>query len=239
MEGNGSMGEYYDWINPTRKEYLSAVDFDQGNKLGESCSAGNVFLSALYALLDSDWKGDDFIFLGDETEVSPEEDNRVLKSLRADQQASGSVSLYDYELEAFRCVSGLFKEVESEVRPEIAHIISDKYAVNYYRIDSEDPYRGLFLREGKTFRYTINDSKKEYYDLSQTEVLGPAEDKDSVRRLDPLPFLMAFGRSYGSGYIGRWIGDRICVSDERPPEDYRDMSLVYMWENRYDINFSD
>ena len=57
------MGEYYDWVNISKKEYLSPVDFDLGSKLYESAYAGNPLLGALYDLLSSDWKGDAIVFL--------------------------------------------------------------------------------------------------------------------------------------------------------------------------------
>ena len=33
------MGEYYDWVNIDKREYISPSDFDLGNKIHESASA--------------------------------------------------------------------------------------------------------------------------------------------------------------------------------------------------------
>ena len=49
------MGEYYDWVNVDRKEYISPNDFDFGNKRTESLVRRNVFLCALRDLLSKEW----------------------------------------------------------------------------------------------------------------------------------------------------------------------------------------
>lgn len=36
-----SMGEYYDWVNVDRKEYICPSDFGMGNKLLESSNRHN------------------------------------------------------------------------------------------------------------------------------------------------------------------------------------------------------
>ena len=64
------MGEYYDWVNIDKKEYICPSDFDLGNKLHESASAGNQFRGALYNLLSTDWSGDSIVFLGDQTNIT-------------------------------------------------------------------------------------------------------------------------------------------------------------------------
>ena len=51
------MGEYYDWVNVDRKEYINPNDFDFGNKKHESMGRGNVFLCALRELLSKEWEG--------------------------------------------------------------------------------------------------------------------------------------------------------------------------------------
>lgn len=38
------MGEYYNWVNVDKKEYISPCDFGFGNKRTESLVRGNVFL---------------------------------------------------------------------------------------------------------------------------------------------------------------------------------------------------
>lgn len=60
------MGEYFIWINTDKKEYLDPYDFDYGNKFWESMTRQSEVLCALYALLDSDWKGCRIGWIGDE-----------------------------------------------------------------------------------------------------------------------------------------------------------------------------
>ena len=83
------MGEYYEWVNIDKKEYISPYDFDLGNKLYESDYAGNPLLGALYNLLSSDWKGDTIIFLGDQTPVEETDDNPVLQRLYKESMLLG------------------------------------------------------------------------------------------------------------------------------------------------------
>lgn len=58
------MGEYFNWVNVNKKEYLCPVDFDLGNESHESSHKDNSLLQALYTLLSTWWKGDQIIFLG-------------------------------------------------------------------------------------------------------------------------------------------------------------------------------
>ena len=46
------MGEYFNWVNADRQEYLSPYDFDLGRKRSESMSRGNELLKALQDLLN-------------------------------------------------------------------------------------------------------------------------------------------------------------------------------------------
>ena len=50
------MGEYYNWVNINKKEYIAPCDFGLGSKLWEAVVADNQLLGALYDLLSSDWK---------------------------------------------------------------------------------------------------------------------------------------------------------------------------------------
>ena len=119
-----TMGEYYDWVNIDKKEYICPNDFDLGNKLHESAAAGNPLLGALYNLLSTDWKGDAIVFLGDQTNITDKDTNPVLRRLSAERQAWGEPGYdADYVTEVYRCISGLFKAAEEEVRHEIEGMI--------------------------------------------------------------------------------------------------------------------
>lgn len=215
------MGQYYDWINLDKKEYICPSDFSYGNKLYESSWSWNPVLTALYELLDSDWKGDDIIFLGDYAEVE-DIDNPALNKLFdqfCEHKGEGLVEIYDYELEYYKCISGLFKAAEDEVRYEIEWMVeNDDFEFNQYRVDKRDPYKGLFERDGKQFRYTINDTKKEFFNIEETQ----SYERDGiVFHYNPLHILLCYAR-----YVepGAWLGDNIRVSNDRPDGDYTDIS---------------
>ena len=225
------MGEYYDWVNVGKKEYICPSDFNLGNKLYETAFAGNHLLGALYSLLSSEWKGDSIIFLGDETNITEKETNPVLRSLSLERQAWREPGVdADYVIDNYTCISGLFKASEKEVRDEIAYIIDNDFEYNIYGIKRENPYDGLFIRESRFFRYTINHSKKEFFDIENTRLTYTNEEGVLTTRINPLPLLMAFPGSPSDRCTGLWIGDQIEVSDTAPPSGYDDKSEEYGWD---------
>ena len=225
------MGEYYAWVNVDKKEYMCPYDFDWGQKIHESAGVGNPLLGALYSLLASDWKNDHIVFLGDETRVSEADRNPVLQRLFAERKARGEPGCeYDYVEDTYKNVSGLFKAAEETVRNEIEIMIRnddfDEY--NYYRVDKEEPYKGLFVRESSFFQYTINHSKHEFFDVNKTKLTYTNEEGILTIRINPLPLLMAFPGGFDR-CTGLWLGDLIEVTDNLPPTDYKDMSAEYFW----------
>ena len=208
------MGEYFNWVNVDKKEYLCPNDFGYGNKSHETRHKNNPVLRALHELLSSRWRGDRVIFLGDEGTIPSDTPVPVLQKL--DNQAVSS-DYFDFICENYRNVSCLFKEAETQVREEIRCYLEDLKrghpcaTINEYGIDLAAPYDGLFLQTGQSFRYVINQSKKIYYSLSETKILY--KNGDLCDYADPLPMLMAYGRSVVSGV---WLGDVIGVSDELP-----------------------
>lgn len=229
------MGEYYDWVNITKKQYICPCDFDCGNKVYETTSVGNSFLAALYELLDTDWKGDEIVFLGDETEISDHEQNKTMRQLHDKRKEWGEPGYdSDYVYECYRNVSGLFKAAEKEIREEIGYILSDhregREVTNQYGIDLDDPFKGLFIREGKQFRFIINETKREYYEIERLPIKSYTKNAETLTyQSDPLPILFAYGRTASENFTGSWIGDTIRPSNEEPPEGYRDVGTVYRW----------
>lgn len=212
------MGEYYDWINADRKEYICPSDFDLGNKLHESMGRGNAALCALRELLSKEWAGDHILFLGDEIIVPADAGNETLRMLYHQTVQAGyqNVHAYDAVIETYTNVSGLFKAAEDEVREEILFYLEDlrnerPIRRNEYGVDPIHPFEGLFLRNGKDYRYTINHTKRVCYSAEETRIID--EDQTDVICGDPLPVLMAYGRVAG---IGAWVGDIIGVGDEIP-----------------------
>lgn len=219
------MGEYYDWVNIDKKEYISPDDFDLGNKHYESVRAGNDLLGALYSLLADEWKGDLLIFLGDETQISEQDENPALQKYfeqyKHEMQA-GQIFSYAY-IDDYKNVSGLFKASEPRVREEIQTMIEyNDFDHNYYNVAPSNPFEGLFLRESKFFRYTVNHSKRVFFDIHKCRFTDTSGNRDIW--IDPLPLLMAFGRTVAGGIEGLWLGDRIAASDALPPKTYKNVS---------------
>ncbi len=211
------MGEYFDWVNIDKKEYLCPADFDLGSKRFESMQAENALLRALRELLSESWAGDRLIFLGDEclgTEYSVS--NTALDIIIADAHEYEDGYLYDGIYERYRNVSALFAAAENDVRREIGYYLEDVQngsadAINEYGIDISDPYRGLFVRQGASYVYTLDHTKRCAYSLAQTKVLY--SDGTAAKNTDPLPWLMGYGRSLDPGI---WLGDAVGVSDVLP-----------------------
>ncbi len=211
------MGEYYDWVNVDKKEYICPNDFDFGNKRTESLVRGTAFLCALRELLSKEWAGDHIFWMGDEKLISEDEDNVTLRTLYEHTVQIGYPGdAFDTVCESYKNVSGLFKAAETEVRQEIGFYLEDlknnePYMNNEYGIDAEKPFEGLFLKDGMDFRYTVNHTRKVCYSFDGTKILY--RDNTESDYVDPLPILMAYGRVTDTGI---WVGDVIGVADEIP-----------------------
>ena len=227
------MGEGYDWVNVDKREYLDPVDFDMGYKLHESMWTGDRFfpknhlLGALYALLATDWKDDQIIFLGDETTITEHDTNPVLQKILTQERQYGQPAHFTYDL--CKDISGLFKAAEAEVRADIQSMIEyGAFETNYYKVDLNAPFDGLFTRDSIFFRYTMNHTKKEFYDMGKYYVNGFTDSSNPIPRFNPLPVLMAFGKKAIHKYDGCWLGDHIGVSNAPPPQTYKNMSETYL-----------
>lgn len=221
------MGEYYNWVNVDKKEYICPNDFGFGNKKTESLVRRNAFLCALRELLSKEWKMNHVFFMGDEKQIPEDTANetlRILYSHTADHNYPGAA--FDTVCETYKNISGLFRAAEAEVRQEIEFYIDDLkrgyMSANEYGIDTERPFEGLFLRNGQDFRYTINHTKKVCYSFQVTKILHL--DGTESDYADPLPLLMGFGRSMSTG---PWLGDIIGVADEMP-EGYTLLEAIYL-----------
>ena len=215
-----TMGQYYCWVNVDKKEYLCPDDFDLGNKLHESMSADNDLLCALWELLSAEWKGDRLVFLGDECNALDEVSNVVLDILVKHQAESGITGyLFDNVYETYRNVNCLFKGAEESVRDEIAFYLNvlkleNPIRPNVYGININEPFKGLFLRNGRSFKYIINRTKKVCYSHEETKIL--LGDNSELDHADPLPVLMAYGGRRCD--VGEWLGDIIDVNDTLPED---------------------
>ena len=104
------MGEYYNWINVDKKEYICPGDFDYGNKFHESMHKDSIPLHALHILLANEWRGDRILWFGDECPVSEHFPNAVIQILYAQSAEFGHPGdVFDMIYESYRNVSCLFK----------------------------------------------------------------------------------------------------------------------------------
>ena len=103
------MGEYYNWVNVDRKEYICPADFDLGNKLLESSAPHNAFLCAFRELLANEWRGSHVVFLGDSQALTRDEDNATLKTLYDHSVESGYEGVgIDTVAESYKNISAVF-----------------------------------------------------------------------------------------------------------------------------------
>lgn len=211
------MGEYYDWINIDKKEYLCPTYFDQGSKSRESVDRDGNILCALRALLADEWKNCRIAWIGDECLIPRDNKLPFFEDLNNSIDRLGYFNnIFDCYLERYVNVSGLFKITEDEVRHECDWHIKDvkagiKDCYDEFGIDGKkDPYEGMFQKEGMKFEYTINYTKNVCYSFNKTKILTLDGKEDDFA--DPLPILMGYGRMQPEP--GEWLGDIIGVSSE-------------------------
>ena len=210
------MSEYYEWVNVDRKEYMLPADFDYGPKWCESRHKDSTPLLALHTLLNNEWKNCHILFFGDETSIPENTTNYTLKKLLDQMKEENSSFEMGTISDTYRDVSCLFKESEKVIKKEIEWDIRDLKAGrkcnNYYRLDINDPYKGLFTKTGRRFKYVLNDDKKVYYSIEDTKIISK-DDNEIVEGVDPLPNYMCYGWKDENEI---WIGDIVSVSDEKP-----------------------
>ncbi len=220
------MSEYYWWVNVDRREYLWPGDFDSSAKWMGVAQKNSRVTGAMRALLSMEWGNDHIVYLGDETLVSPDSNNATLRILyKHTEEYNCPGDAPDAVFDTYRNVSGLFVEAEKGVREEIAgylaNVESDFECINTYGIHIQKPFAGLFQRHARTFRYTLNHSRKEAYSFQETAIRY--QDGTRSAWADPLPGLLC----YGTKGTGAWLGDVIGVSN-RLPEGYSLLKEIYL-----------
>ena len=212
------MGEYYNWVNVDKKEYICPADFNSGSKFREIMHKDSAPLHALHTLLSGKWKGDRVLWLGDECLVSNQLSNNIIQILYDQSVQFGYLGeAFNMIYESYKNISGLFKEAEEEVREEIGYYLAElkNYGklehCNEYGVNLEHPFEGLFIEQGKRYTYIINHTKKIYYLLDETQVFDQSHMRNEY--LDPLLVLLGYGRVSNHG---EWLGDIIGVSNQRP-----------------------
>ncbi len=118
------MGEYYNWVNVDKREYICPADFDCGSKFHESMNKDSTPLHALHTLLSGEWKGDRVVWFGDEISVSDQSPYNVIRTMYERSVDYGNPGdAFDMICETYRSVSCLFVEAENQVREEIGYYL--------------------------------------------------------------------------------------------------------------------
>ena len=209
------MGEYYNWVNVDRKEFICPADFDYGNKSHESCHRDGEVLRALRDLLSKEWKGCRIFWMGDECSLPDNIANDLFATIKVHCDEIGySGDMFDTVCESYTNVSGLYKAAEKDVREEIGFFLAEiargnTNEINEYGVDPQNPFEGLFQRDGISSKYIINYTKKICYSFDTTKILY--QDGEECDYADPLPILLGYGRVMNPG---EWLGDIVGVSDE-------------------------
>lgn len=181
------MGQYYKIICLNRREELSKKDY--GAKLMESAWAGNVLTTSLYYMLMNDWNEKIVVNVGDYADT--------------DDDWSAVVNKLDN--------TKLYKSLYDT-------------ANDYSKVDRISSV----TRADLGLIYGLNLDKKEFVNLNVLPVTDVYEDAQgkTVYAVEPILLLIAIGNGLGGGdyftedasaeYVGRWVGDRISVSEFVP-----------------------
>ena len=222
------MGQYFEWVNYTKKQVLLDDIFPEGLKYTESCFVGSVLVDAVSTLLAGPWKGDLVTFNGEyifdlSDDVTPESYPGLSRLLDV------AIDPYDIDFE-FEDVAGRFTYA----------IGKSRYVPITLANGDEDmckmPYEGPFDLEIIHYRFIVNETRALYYDRNVTQELPTGG------RLDPLPFLLGTARgallvggerivspdssAWADGPDGLWVGDLVYPTDKRP-DSYEDVSSLY------------
>lgn len=215
------MGEYYEFYNFDKKEYITPTVFNCGDKLSQCTYFNNDYLNCVYTLMNNEWKNDFVLFLGDETRITSK-GNPILQDI---------IDKYgDYPQDDFwengRDISCLFKAAEKESFGEKGYYdpeeeIKYTHYINY--VYNAKP----FTKDFTFYRYIYNHDKKQYIDRMFLK------EYDGQLHLDPFPQLI--GICYRGTYEypdfekyfgGMWIGDNIEITNEDRHLDYEDITFI-------------
>lgn len=222
------MGQYFEWVNYTKRQYLQNDVFPEGLKYAESCFVGAPSVDAVSTLLAGPWKGDLVAFTGEyvfdlRSNVTPASYPGLSRLLDV------AIDPCDIECE-FADITGRFTYARGKSGYAPPSLADDDTA-------GETPYTGPFDLEIAHHRFMVNETKGCYYDRQATQQIGHGH------RFDPLPLLLGTaiggllvggehlappeGSAWGHAPDGLWVGDLVYPSDARPGIDCEDVSALY------------
>lgn len=222
------MGEYYEFVNLDKKEYLTPGYFGSAINFSNCRQVDNDFINSAYTLMNSSWKNDTVLFLGDESSLKSN-GNPIIEEL-INKYSSNPMDECAYENGPN--ISRLFKATKEELTgPDAYYYNEDKELEENYL---KRVYKALpFSKDFIFYRYIFNHTRRQYIDRNK---LGDCGDAYYV---DPFPALIGVGRhseydypNFRKSNIGMWIGDDIEITNNPVLKDYEDVSHI---EDKYTV----
>ena len=213
------MSQYFNWVNFDKREIIADWPWPCGSGLRESAYVGCEKTDAVLTMLASDWAGDIVVFLGDYAHFENETDSNRHE---VERRLAG-MSCEDY---IYSCTDICGRFDYTRDHPEARYPVFSDYGVEEWV-----PYDGPFDVAIQSFRYVVNESKREFVDRANTVARHVDDSTGEVVRYDPLPELMcsqvAGLGAAGRGILGRWLGDVIRPTNERPGDGYAAVAQDY------------
>lgn len=206
------MGQYYKFVNMDKKEVLYPDDYECFAKLMEtSFFEGNTretngYMAAFCYLMETRWKGDQVVLIGDYADYYPNGKN--------ENDFSGAQAMATL----YKKYPKLTADIPRAKRTKATgNIVFTPYFICEDHGSSKTA--SLDVENYKIPRYIINEAKKSYIDLDHMPTNWSAKDKDGNEhemKVFPLSLMIACGNGLGGGdyfgttgqdLVGQWILD--------------------------------
>ncbi len=214
------MGQYFNWVNFDKREYIDTAPWPNGQKLVECTYLGCEETDAALTMLAGEWAGDLVAFMGDYCHF----ENETHPGRREVELRLGGMIFDDFLFDTCTDICGRFDYVGNhpEARRYVEH--GDDYSM--------EPYEGPFDIAIHSYRYIVNVSKREFVDRFRTAVRYIDGSTGRIVRYDPFPQLMCSetnGLEYPDEINGLWFGDIVRPTDEHPGSGYRAVAQDYSY----------
>lgn len=224
------MGQYFNWVNFDKLEYIATDPWPNGSKLVECTYLGCEETDAALTMLAGEWAGDLVAFMGDYCRF----ENETNPGRREVGRRLGGMVFDDFLFDTCTDICGRFDYVGNhpEARRYVEH--GDDFAL--------EPYDGPFDVAIRRYRYVVNESKKELVDRFRTAVRHIEKTTGRIVRYDPFPQLMCSetdGLEYSDEINGLWFGDIVRPADEHPGAEYKAVAQDYSYWAPPSITCSD
>ena len=220
------MGEYYEFVNLDKKEYLTPGHFGSAINYSNCRQVDNDFINCAYTLMNSLWKNDTVLFFGDESSFKSNGNPKIEELINKYSEYPMDECAYENGVN----ISRLFKTTKEELtKPDAYYYNENKELEENYlkRVYKASPFSKDFI----FYRYILNHTKRQYIDRNKLGFCG------DIYYVDPFPALIGVGLhstydypNFRKDFIGMWIGDDIEITNNPNFKDYEDMSHI---EDKY------